>query len=535
MSDASMQREHSGVADRMQDVAGAVAGWRRALGTSEVVTDAAALRETERATFATRARVHAIVRPASTAEVQACLRIASDFRVPVYPVSGGKNWGYGSRVPVHSAAILDLRRMASIVAFSERLGYATVEPGVTFRQLYRFLRRRRSRLDINVTSASPDASLIGNALERGIGWGPHWDRCAHVCGLEVVLANGEIVRTGFSRFDGTTVAPLHRWGLGPALDGLFSQSNLGIVTRLTTWLTRQPASYDRFYVDIAHRRELPRLVDALQELLMRGTVRLPIKLVNDCRSIASQTQYPWARARDRTPLPARQRQALRREWGDFAWRAQGMLHYQSRGEAPLAREAVTSVLRGRADSLLFVSDRKVRAMLNETDPSAPTANDLPVAYWRKRNRKPTQDLDLDRDRCGLIWCAIAVPFEGREVGRAVAIVEESFTEHGFEPLMTLSCSSPRHVDLMAPLVFDRDREGDDAKAAQCYETTLDRMHASGFPPFRVPTIATRENLGQTEGNATLLRAIKSAVDPMGILAPGRYEPAAGSAELPARR
>src|SRR5262249_30979750 len=120
---------------------GALRLWRRALGAAHVVTDGAARRSAERATFLTTERNPALLRPRSRAQVQACLRIANRFGIPVHPVSCGKNWGYGSRVPVRDGAVvMELARMARIVEFDEHLGYVTLEPGVTFRQLHAFLR-----------------------------------------------------------------------------------------------------------------------------------------------------------------------------------------------------------------------------------------------------------------------------------------------------------------------------------------------------------------------------------------------------------
>src|SRR5947209_8373737 len=222
---------------RRLEYASALDEWARIVGPEHVSTDPRELRAAETATYATGHRIPAIVRPLDRAQVQECMRIANRCGVSVYPVSSGKNWGYGSRVPAADACVLlDLSRMNRIVDFSEELAYVTVEPGVTQNQLYAFLQARESRLWMDATGASPDCSLIGNAVERGFGHTPYGDHFAHSCALEVVLPEGEVIETGFSRFSSATAAPLYRWGVGPALDGLFSQSNLGIVTRMTVWL-----------------------------------------------------------------------------------------------------------------------------------------------------------------------------------------------------------------------------------------------------------------------------------------------------------
>ena len=158
--------------------------WIVALGTENVILEPAGLRAAETATFGASVTVPAIVRPGNRDEVRQVLRIANEWRIPVYPVSGGCNWGYGSRVPsVSGCVLLDLGRMNRILDFSEDLAYITVEPGVTQQQVHAFLQERKSGLWIDATGASPQASLVGNAVERGFGHTPYGDHFSHVCGM----------------------------------------------------------------------------------------------------------------------------------------------------------------------------------------------------------------------------------------------------------------------------------------------------------------------------------------------------------------
>jgi 4-cresol dehydrogenase (hydroxylating) len=144
--------------------ASALEQWIRIVGQEHVVTDARALRAAETGTYATGHRIPAIVRPADRAQVQECMRAAQRTGVSVYPISSGRNWGYGSRMPASDGCVLlDLGRMNRIVDFSEELAYVTVEPGVTQAQLYSFLQERRSGLWMDATGASPDCSLIGKS------------------------------------------------------------------------------------------------------------------------------------------------------------------------------------------------------------------------------------------------------------------------------------------------------------------------------------------------------------------------------------
>src|SRR6187401_2904226 len=112
-------------------VGDALAEWNKALGDAFVIIDPGSLEAAGTATFATSTAVRAILRPASRLEVSRCLQIANRFGIPIYPISTGKNWGYGSRVPVDDGVLLDLSRLNRIVDFDEQLAYVTIEPGVT--------------------------------------------------------------------------------------------------------------------------------------------------------------------------------------------------------------------------------------------------------------------------------------------------------------------------------------------------------------------------------------------------------------------
>src|SRR5580658_8826855 len=287
--------------------------WESVLGPENLVTGAEHLRRAATATFPLDRRIPAILRPATCDQVQHVLRIAAKFGVPVYPVSSGKNWGYGSSAAASDGCVLlDLSRMNRILDFNEDLGYVTVEPGVTQGQLFAFLRTRNSNLWIDATGSSPECSLIGNTIERGFGHTPYGDHFANVCGFEIVLANGEKLETGAARFSGSPAAPVYRWGLGPSLDGLFTQSNIGIVTRMTFWLMPAPEYFQAFFFRCDQDEGLPPIIDALRRLRMSGTLRSAIHVGNDYKVLGGMQQYPWKETGGSTPLTPDQMGGFRR-------------------------------------------------------------------------------------------------------------------------------------------------------------------------------------------------------------------------------
>ena len=520
--------------------------WRAQLGRENVILDPAALLAAESATFGTSVTVPAIVRPGNRAEVQQVLRIANEWRIPVYPVSGGANWGYGSRVPSESGCVLlDLGRMNRILDFSEDLAYITVEPGVTQQQVYAFLQERKSGLWMDATGASPQASLVGNTVERGFGHTPYGDHFSHVCGMEVVLPNGEVLETGFSRFEGARTGPLHRWGVGAYLDGLFTQSNLGVVTRMSIWLMPAPEYFQAYFFSCDSAGALPSIVEALRPLRLSGTLRSTVHIANDYKVLSGLRQYPWEEAGGRTPLPMEVMQRMRQQLHFGAWNASGGL-YGTRAQVAEARRLLRRALAGKVNKLQFLDERKLRMasrfsglyrMLTGWDLSralelvrplfgllqgVPTDQPLASTYWRKRTPPPAS-MNPDKDGCGLLWCSPVSPADGAHAEELVALASEIMLRYGFEPAISLTMITERSLACVLSITYDRHVPGEDEKATACHRELLRRLSETGFYCYRMNSQSSAD-LRSSPGYDGVLRSLKRSLDPNHILAPGRYQP-----------
>jgi 4-cresol dehydrogenase (hydroxylating) flavoprotein subunit len=511
----------------------ALGAWRELLGAEHVFTDEERLRRAETATFATESRVLAVIRPASRDEVREALRIATRSAVPVYPVSGGKNWGLGSRVPPRDAVLLDLGRLNRILEFDEALAWVSVEPGVTFRQLHEFLRARGSRLFVSTTGGSPDGSVLANALERGDGSGPNGDRASHLAALEVVLATGEVVHTGFDRFpEPNAVAPLHRFGVGPALDGLFTQSNLGVVTRGTVWLSPLPHYLAAIRFALSDTARLAPVVEAVRALCLDGTLRSAVAFWNDLRVFSSESQYPFERAGGVTPLPAEIAREIRERTGGFAWHGlasiyapseeQGRAHvaHVERALRPLTDAFFVEARAGepRADSPLFADGDPAFDFLQ----GIPHVESLRSVYFRKRG-EPPKNPDPDRDRAGVIWLCPTLPLRAEDLARALAIAERRLAEHGFDPLFAVVSQTPRTAFFLPMIVYDRDEPGADARARACHDALFAELVGAGYLPHRLGLPAMNALPPARDDWTALVARIRHALDPAGVLAPGRYQ------------
>ncbi|MFN0171110.1 MAG: FAD-binding oxidoreductase [Bryobacteraceae bacterium] len=525
-------------------LASATREWVDILGSEHVISQPNLLKQAETATFATSHRIQIILRPANREQVQECLRVANRHRAPVYPISTGKNWGYGSRVPTEDGcSLLDLGRMNRIVDFSEELAYVTVEPGVTQRQLFEFLRQRGSGLWMDATGASPDCSLIGNTMERGFGHTPYGDHFAHVCGMEVILPEGDSIETGFGRF-GTSTTPLYRWGLGPSLDGLFSQSNLGVVTRMTIWLMPAPEYFQAFFFRCDDERGLPAIIDGMRDLRLSGTLRSASHIGNDYKVLSGIRQYPWAETGGRTPLRPEWMARFRKELNFGAWNGSGGI-YGTKAQVAEARRLVRKTLRAKVAKIQFLDDRmlglaerfagvyrlvtgwdlsrtlELAKPVYELMKGVPTEKPTASAYWRKPSPPPS-DMDPDRDGCGLLWAAPVTPLAGDHAARLSGLACDILLAHGFEPMLSLTTVTDRTLTCVVSISYDRHVPGEDGRAMACYRELQAKLIDHGYHSYR-SGVQSRVEMTGTGTYNRLLETLKDTLDPRGILSPGRYQ------------
>lgn len=143
--------------------------------------------------------------------------------------------------------------MNQVLEIDEESCCALIEPGVTFFGLYEAVQKKGAKLWVDVPDLgiqlSQDSSnriigggsVIGNTVDRGVGYTPYGDHFGMHCGFEIVLANGEVMRTGMGAMPGSNTWQLFPYGFGPYADGLFTQSNYGIVTKMVCARISRPS------------------------------------------------------------------------------------------------------------------------------------------------------------------------------------------------------------------------------------------------------------------------------------------------------
>lgn len=526
----------------------ACAEWRQVLGADFVSCGGDANAAYRANTLGLDRSVPAVLRPGQAAEVQEVMRIAQRHRVPVYPISTGRNWGNGCALPTAPGTVLlDLGRLNRILHCDAELGVVTVEPGVTQGQLAAYLDARGLPFLVPTTGAGPDAGILGNVVERGYGLTPYGDHFGHVMSLEAILPDGTLYRGALDGSGGREVASLFKWGVGPYLDGLFTQSSLGVVTRVTLALAPRPECSEVYFIALRDETALEPAVQAVREVLgrLRG-VAGQLNLMNRRRMLAMFEPYPGSRIAPGGVMSEALCEELAAPHGITAWTAAGALfgtrevvaaakRELKRAFGPLARRWLfvsprkAAFLRKAASLLPFVRRTKLPETLARLEAGVanmcgrPSTVALPLAYWRTGRPLPPDFAGrISQVGSGLIWYTPLVPMRPAAVRAYAQSVERICSAHGIEPLLTLTSLSDRCFDSTVPVLFDKTEPGAAERAQRCFRELFTANQAQGWVPYR-GGLQSMDLLVQPEAPGWQLgQRIKDLLDPQNILAPGRY-------------
>jgi len=151
----------------------------------------------------------------------------------------------------------------------------------------------------------------------------------------------------------------------------------------------------------------------------------------------------------------------------------------------------------------------------------PSTVALPLAY-AKSGRANNSVLNPARDGCGLFWYSPIVPLRRGVIEQFIEFAERTCSMHGLLAPITLTTLSLRCYAATVPLLFDRMNPDAERRARMCFEELYEKGLALGFVPYRMGSqfMPALVRNGASVGPA--VSAIKGALDPNQVLAPGRY-------------
>lgn len=448
------------------------------------------------------------VAPASVEEVQAILKIANKYKLPLWTVSTGKNMGYGCATPASSGQmILDLKRMNRIIEIDAELGTALVEPGVTYQDLRDYLDEHNLPFWLDVPTVGPIVSPLGNTLERGVGYTPYGDHFFMQCGMEVVLADGTVVRTGMGSVRNSTTWQAFKWGYGPYIDGIFTQSNFGVVTKLGFWLMPRPPAFKPFMVRHNEMGDVSKIVDAMRPFRMNNLIPNVVLMMGAAYQIAMfhRREELWDKPESIPDNVVR----------DFA-KSQGLGMWNT-----------YFALYG-TDEIIAAVEPIVRRAFEASGGEVLTEKEMGGNLWFEHHKNlmsgqlTLEEKGIMRWRGGGMCCfAPVAPAKGVETQQQTELAKEVLGKYGFDYSVAYAIGG-RELHHLIFIQYDKEDAGEEKKADDCIREMITRFGERGWASYRTG-VNTMDLVARQygEANRTLNARLKQALDPNHILSPGK--------------
>jgi 4-cresol dehydrogenase (hydroxylating) len=457
----------------------------------------------------------AVVRPASVEEVQAILAIARRYRLPLWTVSRGRNLAYGgAQARVSGSVVCDLGRMDAVISVDEESAVAIVEPGVSFQALDAHLRAMGSHLAVSVPDLSW-GSVLGNTLERGFSYTTNSEHQAMQCGMEVVLADGDVLRTGMGGLPGSEAWANYRGAFGPGFDGLFFQSNFGIVTKMGVWLRPRPEWAASCSISVPEDDQLATLIDTLRPLMLAGTIQSNAVIGNGL--IAGSAATARAAFYDGPGLmPDAELRSMMDAFGLGAWNAQFGIYGSAAMVAARKTEIVSALKQipgARIDFADYLGDVDPAdvAPPDRTQIGIPSNEAIGMVAWR--GGKPAH---------------ADVGFVCRPTGASAelvrSVVQPRIEAAGLDYAAGFMLW-PRHIVALSLITFDRSVDEQRGVVGDLISSLIESAGQAGLGLYRAHVNhmdeAARQYSFNNHAALRFARRLKSVLDPDGILAPGK--------------
>ncbi len=214
-----------------------------------------------------------IVSPENTEEVQKIIQLANQHKLQLFTSTCDDNFHWLHNI-TSGGVIIDFSKMKNILNIDRISRAVTIEPGITFIDLQNELKKHGLRA-MNPIGLSAETSVLNCYVERAPllsapkpllanGW-----QC--ILTMEVILPNGEILKTGASSLIGTKKPYYWPFGGGPDLSRLFtaSQGTLGVVTKVTIKVKAIPESRKIFLLPYNNIEEFVSIIYKIQRIEIR--------------------------------------------------------------------------------------------------------------------------------------------------------------------------------------------------------------------------------------------------------------------------
>jgi 4-cresol dehydrogenase (hydroxylating) len=491
-----------------------------ALGGDAVLTSEEDLREfRDPFAFATwdEYTASAVVMPETVEQIQEIVRIANRHGVPLWTHGQGRNNGYGGPAPrLKGSVIVSLRNMNRVLEINEECAYAVVEPGVRWFDLYEAIKAGGHRLMLSIADVGW-GSVMGNTLDHGVTYLPYGVDMGMQCGMEVVLANGEVMRTGMGAMPGNRAWHVYKRGLGPTPDQLFMQSNFGIVTKMGVWLMPYPEVYMPLWLRVRNDDDLAPAVDTLRTLMLDDTIRMVPQLLSAplLASVLSERRQWW---QGDGPIPDAEIDRMARELDIGRWTMRFALY---------GDEAVVD---HRFAKIKEAFERIPGADVSGSKCAPEDIPSLEHPVERVEGGVPTMDLNqmaawYGGDEGGHIGFSPVAPLTGHDALALRDLLRGMIEEAGLDYMAALIPINARSFIHVTLIIFDTKNEAQTRAAYDVAKRLVRDAAKLGYGEYRAHLdfmdLAAEQYSWNDHAYMRFCETIKDALDPNGILAPGK--------------
>jgi 4-cresol dehydrogenase (hydroxylating) len=352
-------------------------------------------------------------------------------------------------------------------------------------------------------------SVVGNALERGFGSSPYGDHASRICGLEVVLPTGELIRTGMGAMRNNPTWPLFRYGYGPSWDGLFQQSNLGVVTKMGLWLMPEPEATLGLSIELPKADDIGWALDELCPLRMQGVLQQSPNIGNYLRSAASRSQRSdwWTGP---GAMPDEVIGKIQQTYG-VGWWSIGLRLYGHPEVNEINARTIQAAFAKHTDQPFKITRWKKGEPFAASGAGIPAVQALQIVNWRG-------------GRGGHIGFSPVLPPSGEHALGQLHRAQKLVREHGFDFYGSFTVND-RYINHVNMLFYDRDDAAMVGQVRELMKVLIRETAAAGYGEYRAHLDFMDEVALSFDFNDHALlklnERLKDALDPNGVIAPGK--------------
>jgi 4-cresol dehydrogenase (hydroxylating) flavoprotein subunit len=324
-----------------------------------------------------------------------------------------------------------------------------------------------------------------------------------------------VLRTGDGALDAKDLINWHasKYSFGPILDGLFAQSNYGIVTRMGVWLLPRPPAVRSFHFTFPDDDDLQTIVELCRPLKLSNFVPTLFRVANDLYLCGSEGENPEYRASGgRRAISDEGRRALRERHGLGAWNVSGAFYGASAAAVEPQIQRVRDMF-GQSGKARYIAHEEASAIpplqvaINAFS-GVPSMGELGLLKWRPGG--------------GNIWFLPGTPMVGGVANDFQKLCRGIYEKFGMDYTVMNVCSA-RFARGLHVITFNREDPDERARADACYRKMSEEVGARGVFVGRAPVDYHDFHMRQAmPAFRDACAAIKTALDPNDVIAPGRY-------------